>query len=213
MMRLAGRPRVMAVIGEPIWVMNPICFEARAAKAVRACIVTGNNSSPRSRNIPFFQVTYSGNQVALFVGTPIWTAVGVSVWAPYGKLNRKMIAADRLIICLIGLKSYPFCWWVEEAHWSMQLTNAWILKPVVRTDPGLYRRDRKAHTDQFDSHPYLLGLCAQRSHRQCPLEPTLERKLLVQPGLFWHLLSFPLRSRSDRGLGACSCRNDSLSAL
>ena len=107
-MRLAGRPRVMAVIGEPIWVMNPSCFDARAAKAVRACIVTGNNSSPRSRNIPVFQATYSGNQVALFVGTPIWTEVDVSAWAPYGKLNRKMIAADRLIICLIGLKSYPF---------------------------------------------------------------------------------------------------------
>src|SRR5262245_1513970 len=98
MMRLAGRPRVMAAIGEPIWVMNPICFDARAAKAVRACIVTGNNSSPRSRNIPFFQVTYNGNQVALFVGTPIWTGAGDSAWAPYGKQNRKMITADRLII-------------------------------------------------------------------------------------------------------------------
>src|SRR5262245_44045557 len=119
MMRLAGRPRVMAVIGEPIWVMNPICFDARAAKAVRACIVTGRSSSPRSRNIPFFQVTYSGNQVALFVGTPIWTEVGVSVWAPYGKLNRKMIAADRLMICLIELTSYPFRLAVSKRSWRM----------------------------------------------------------------------------------------------
>src|SRR5262245_51812713 len=98
MIRLAGRPRVMAVIGEPIWVMNPICFDARAAKAVRACIVTGNSSSPRSRNIPFFQVTYNGNQVALFVGTPIWTGASVSAWAPYKEPNSKVITADRLII-------------------------------------------------------------------------------------------------------------------
>src|SRR5215468_6117106 len=134
MMRLAGRPRVMAVIGEPIWVMNPICFDARAAKAVRACIVTGRSSSPRSRNIPFFQVTYSGNQVALFVGTPIWTEVGVSVWAPYGKLNRKMIAADRLIICLIGLTSYPFC--------RAGRRSALAYATAERVDPEAARSDR-----------------------------------------------------------------------